>query len=229
MCVEALGIIKTVWNCDRFLQAHVSNGCRKCVYGIATCFHWRVRNPRTELPGRQNPPLSLNLRLDSSIIQPSSPHPPFQFAVRYDNRGVRLKDNGVEIRKLDSGLRVREDERTQFVYVDKVRSPQVLQGGVHPALGQVLRLSCMLKNEPFDKLHLPYRLVQQYGRHPSRLCLSFTIREEYVGFHRVALKEGLTGTMDISRMIHVSGLAEWVLGHLDKLCGLPPEESMIIG
>ena len=115
MCVEALGIIKTVWNCDRFLQAHVSNGCRKCVYGIATCFHWRVRNPRTKLPGRQNPPLSLNLRLDSSIIQPSSPHPPFQFAVRYDNRGVRLKDNGVEIKKLDSGLRVREDERTQFV------------------------------------------------------------------------------------------------------------------
>ena len=87
----------------------------------------------------------------------------------------------------------------------------------------------MLKNEPFDKLPLPYRLVQQYGRHPSRLCLSFAIRKEYVGFRRVALKEGLTGAMDISRTIHFSGLAEWVLGRLNKLCGLPPEEGMTIG
>ena len=141
---------------------------------------------------------------------------------------VFVKD-GVEVRKLKSGRCVPEDEWTQFVYVNKVRSPWVPQGGVHLTLGQVLHLSYMLKNEPFDKFPLPYRPVQQHGHHPPRLSLGFAIRKELTEFRRVALKEGLTGTMDISRTMHFSGLAKLVLGHLNKLCGLPPEEGMTFG
>ena len=68
-----------------------------------------------------------------------------------------------------------------------------------------------------------------HGCHPSRLSLSFAIRKEYAGFRGVALNERVTGTMDISRTMHFSGRAESVLGHLNKLCGLPPEEGMTIG
>ena len=141
---------------------------------------------------------------------------------------VFVKD-GVEVRKLKSGRCVREDEWTQFVHVNKVRSAWVSQGGVCLTLGQILHLSYMLKNEPFDKLPLPYRPVEQHGHHPPRLSLGFAIRKELAEFRRVALKEGLTGTMDISRTMHFSGLAKLVLGHLNELCGLPPEDGMTIG
>ena len=45
----------------------------------------------------------------------------------------------------------------------------------------------------------------------------------------MALKLGLTSGTDIKHAIHFSELADLVLDHLNKLCGLPPKEGMTIG
>ena len=87
----------------------------------------------------------------------------------------------------------------------------------------------MLKNEPFDKLPLPYRPVQRRGHYPPRLSLGFAIRKELAEFRRVALKEGLASATEINHMLGFYGLADLVLGHLNKLCGLSPEEGMTTG
>ena len=90
-----------------------------------------------------------------------------------------------------------------------------------------MHLSYMLKNEPFEKLPVLYRPVERRGHHPPRL--SFAIRQEFVEFRRVAVKEGLATAEDIDRAMYSTGLAKLVLGHLNKLCGLPPKEGMNIG
>ena len=84
----------------------------------------------------------------------------------------------------------------------------------------------MLKNEPFEKLPLPYRPVQHRGHHPPRLSLGFAIRKELTEFRRVALKEGLASAREINHMMSFSRLAKLVLGHLNGLCGLPPNKGM---
>ena len=84
----------------------------------------------------------------------------------------------------------------------------------------------MLKNEPFEKLPLPYRPVQHRGHHPPRLSLGFAIRKELTEFRRVALKEGLGSAREINHLMSFSRLAKLVLGHLNKLCGLPPDKGM---
>jgi hypothetical protein len=85
----------------------------------------------------------------------------------------------------------------------------------------------MLKNEPFAKLPVPYRAVPKRGHHPPRLSLGFTIRKELAEFRRVALKEGLASARDIDYTMSFFELADLVLGHLNKLCGLPPKKGMV--
>jgi len=92
-------------------------------------------------------------------------------------------------------------------------------------LGKVLHLSYMPENEPFEKLPVPYRPVQERGHHPPRLSLGFAIRKELAEFRRVALKEGLTDPRDIDHNCF-SRLAGLVLGHLNKICALPPGDGM---
>ena len=87
----------------------------------------------------------------------------------------------------------------------------------------------MLKNEPFEKLPVSYRPVQRRGHHPPRLSLGFAIRKELAQFRRVAIKEGLETDMDLKNTIHLTKLADLVLGHLNKLCGLPPDKGMTMG
>ena len=140
---------------------------------------------------------------------------------------VFVKD-GVEIRRLKSGQYVREDEWTQFVYVNKVRSSRCHSRGVRLTSNQVLHLSYMLKNEPFEKLPIPYRPVQKRGHHPPRLSLGFPVRKELAEFRRVALKLGLKTDMDIKSTVNFPKLTDLVLGHLNELCGLPPEKGMTI-
>ena len=135
---------------------------------------------------------------------------------------VFVKD-GVEIRRLNSGQCVQEDEWTQFVYVNEVRSRH--RRCARLTLGQVLHLSYMLKNEPFEKLPVPYRPVRRRGHHPPRLSLGFAIRKELTEFRRVALKEGLTSASEIHALCFFE-LADLVLDHLNKLCGLPSDKGM---
>ena len=42
MRLEALEMHKVTWNCDRFIQAHLSNDCPKDVHGSTTRFHQRA-------------------------------------------------------------------------------------------------------------------------------------------------------------------------------------------
>ena len=98
--------------------------------------------------------------------------------------------------------------------------------GVHLTLGQVLHLSYMLKNEPFEKLPVAYRPVQRRGHYPPRLSLGFAIRKEVAEFRRVALKEELADAWEINHTMCFFELTALVLGHLNKLCGLPPKQGM---
>ena len=141
---------------------------------------------------------------------------------------VFVKD-GVEIRRLESGQCILENEWTQFVYVNKVCPLRYHRHCVRLTLGQVLDLCYMLKNEPFEKLPIPYRPVQERGHHPPRLSLGFPVRKELVEFRRVALKLGLKSDMDIKTTVHFRKLTRLVLGHLNELCGLPPDKGMTIG
>ena len=98
--------------------------------------------------------------------------------------------------------------------------------GVRLTLGQVLDLSYMLKNEPFEKLPAAYEPVQDHGHNPPRLSLGFPIRKPVTEFRRVALKEGLKGDMDINHTVNFPKLAKLVLTHLNTLCGLPPDKGI---
>ena len=84
----------------------------------------------------------------------------------------------------------------------------------------------MLRNEPFGKSPLPYRPVPRRGHYPPRLSLGFAIRKEVAEFRRVALKEELADAWETNHTMCFFELTALVLGHLHKLCGLPPTEGM---
>ena len=140
---------------------------------------------------------------------------------------ILIRD-GIQIRRLKSGRCVREDEWKQFVALNEVRSsphPDVL----YLTSGQPLYLSYMLRNEPFEKLPLPYRPVQKLDHHPPRLSFGFAIPNEVLQFRRVALENHLGDPDEVSTTTSWFELWTLVIPFLNERCGLSLKEEIVCG
>ena len=87
----------------------------------------------------------------------------------------------------------------------------------------------MLRNEPFEKLPLPYRPVQKLDHHPPRLSFGFAIPEEVLQFRQVALENRLGDPEEVSTTKRFFTLRTLVIPLLNERCGLSLEEGIICG
>jgi len=87
----------------------------------------------------------------------------------------------------------------------------------------------MLRNEPFEKLPLPYRPVRKLDHHPPRLSFGFAISEEVRQFRRVALENQLGDPEEVNTTKSFLTLWTLVVFFLNERCGLSPEEGIDCG
>jgi len=87
----------------------------------------------------------------------------------------------------------------------------------------------MMKNEPFEKLPLSYRPVQDLGHFPPRLSFGFAIPEEYNRFRQVALENNLGDPEKVSTARNFFVLQDVVMPFLNERCGLSPDEAIDCG
>ena len=85
----------------------------------------------------------------------------------------------------------------------------------------------MLRNEPFDKLPLPYTPVQRRGHYPPRLSFGFAIPKEFAQFRRVALENNLGDPEKLSTTKCFYTLWTVVIPYLNERSDLSPEEGII--
>ena len=92
--------------------------------------------------------------------------------------------------------------------------------------GQPLHLSYMIKNEPFEKLHLSYKPVQKLDHYPPRLSFGFAIPEELAQFRQAAIENNLGDPEELRTTKSLFRLQTLVMSFINGRCGLSPEEDV---
>ena len=87
----------------------------------------------------------------------------------------------------------------------------------------------MMKNEPFEKLPLSYKPVQDLDHYPPRLSFGFAIPEEFIRFRQVALENHLGDPEKVSTAKNFFTLRAVVMPFLNERCGLSADEVIDCG
>ena len=82
-----------------------------------------------------------------------------------------------------------------------------------------------MKNAPFRDLLPQYIPISQLGHRPPRLSFGFPIRDGFDAFRQVALKKKLARPKVVKKSDYYT-IGPLVLGHLNKLCDLPPGKDL---
>lgn len=140
---------------------------------------------------------------------------------------VFTKD-GIEIRRLESGRCVREDEWEQFVELNEVRY-SAHSGCDVSDIGAALRSVVHVTERAIREAPSIIQTHSETRSPPSQTELWVRDPKEFIQFRRVALENNLSDPEELNTTDSWFTLRTLVMPYLNERCGLSPEESIVCG